>query len=151
MLGRAVTARVEDVAVLVGDVCVAVDDVAVSGRGVEDVGEQMRRREGVAAVDVQHIVARGEAETLVHRVVESLVGFGYNDGDAVAVFPDYLHRGVLALAVDDYVFERGIILPDYAHDGAADVLFAVEYHRYYAYLCHCNYCKSAVRPIVAQY
>ena len=147
LLWRAVTAVVEDVAVLVGNLRVAVDDVAVGGDVVEDVGEQGGGGEGVAAVDVQHVGAGGEPQPLVHSVVETLVRLGDDDGDAVAVFVDYLHRRVLALAVDDDVFHPGIILPDDALDGAADVLFAVVNHRYYAYLGHCANQKCAFATI----
>ena len=147
MFGRAVTAVVKDVALLVGNMRVAVDDVAVGGDVVEDVGEQGGGGEGVAAVYVQHVIARCEPQSLVHRVVESLVRLGYYYGDAVAVFVDYLHRCVLALAVDDDVFYRGIILPDDALDGAADVLFAVKNYRYYAYLGHCANQKCAFATI----
>jgi len=62
-----------------------------------------------------------------------------------------LHRRVLALAVDDYVFYRGIILPDDALDGAADVFFAVIDHRYDAYLVHCDTKKCALQLFRAQY
>ncbi len=86
LLGRAVTAVVEDVAVLVGNLRVAVDDVAVGGDVVEDVGEQGGGGEGVAAVDVQHVGAGGEPQPLVHSVVETLVWLRDHYGDAVAVF-----------------------------------------------------------------
>ncbi len=123
VFGRFEAAHPQEMPFAVDDGGASVDDVGQFGqprKAVDDELEGIVFVQLVARIEEAHIVARGEADAFVHRIVQPAVGFAHYGVDAVAVAVDDAHRLVGRRAVDDDVFDVLIRLGDDALYGVFD-------------------------------
>ena len=123
VFGRFEAAHPQEMAFAVDDGGASVDDIGQFGQPRKAVDDELQRIvfvQLVARIEEAHIVARGEADAFVHRVVQPAVGFAHYGMDAVTVAVDDAHRLVGRRAVDDDVFDVLIRLGDDALYGVFD-------------------------------
>jgi len=80
----------------------------------------------VGGGDPAHDFAGGAGESFIEGVVHALIGFGEPAGDLRFVFANDVEGAVGGSAIDDEVFEIGIILGEDRLDGLLDVFRGVE-------------------------
>lgn len=106
-----------------------IDEARVS---IEYVGEAVARAgrsdeildgrgagQGIACIDVPHVVARGSVEALVHRIIDPLITFAIDLGFR-SQLADELQRVVLRSSVDDEVLDVWVGLCRDAAERACD-------------------------------
>lgn len=94
---------------------------------------------GVACVHENAVFALCTGNALVHRIINSAVGFACPMGQLRTVLFDEFKRTVLRTAVYDDVFQGAVVLADDALDGSLQRLTCVESHgddRYLDILAH---------------
>lgn len=79
----------------------------------------------VAGVEETDVVARGEAESLVHGIVQTAVRFTHHFGKVLAVDAGHLQCAVLRRTVDEDVLDVRIGLFGHTLQGAFQRLFGV--------------------------
>lgn len=132
VFGRFEAAHPQEVALAVDDGGTPVNDIGQSGqsrKAVDDELEGVVFVQLVAGIEETHVVARGEADALVHRVVQPAVGLAHYGVDVLAVAADDFHRAVSRGSVDDDVFDVLVRLGDDALQGVFDDGGGVVGHR----------------------
>jgi len=132
VFGRFEAAHPQEVALAVDDGGTPVNDIGQSGqsrKAVDDELEGVVFVQLVAGIEETDVVARGEADALVHRVVQPAVGFAHYGVDVLAVAADDFHRAVGRGSVDDDVFDVLVRLGDDALQGVFDDGGGVVGHR----------------------
>ena len=125
-------AHPQEVALAVDDGGTPVNDIGQSGqsrKAVDDKLEGVVFVQLVAGIEETHVVARGEADAFVHRVVQPAVGLAHHGVDVLAVAADDFHRAVGRGSVDDDVFDVLVRLGDDALQGVFDDGVKVCQHR----------------------
>ena len=84
--------------------------------------------EAVAGIEEAEVIAGGKADTFVHGVVQSLVRFAHDAGDAVAVTVDNGERAVFGRAVHKDVFYVVVGLRDNALNRVLQYRFGIVGH-----------------------